>query len=419
MYMKSVYLDNAATTPVNLKVVSAMHPYFTRIFGNPSSPHALGEAAQKAMQDARRMLAKGIGAQPWEIVFTSGGTEANNLAISGITRAESVRKKIIISAIEHSSVWELVELLKNKGYTIEDFEKPQSPLSNRFETKRIFDSRGAQKSAISDDPRGTSKLEGYSKLSIVIIPVTREGIVNYDVLEHEIDAETLLVSIIHVNNEIGTIQDIARIGALCHAKGAYFHTDAVQSFGKLPIDVKKFNIDLMSASAHKIGGPKGIGLLYIRENIPIRPLIVGGGQERRMRGGTENVASIVGFAKANEITKKLSTTKVKSSRDKLLQELEKLGGIPNSPSEQCIYTTINIHFPNVDADLLVMKLSHLGVYCSTRSACLSKQKEENRILGAIGLSNVVQKSSLRLTLHTPLTAREQKQAVRAFKIALS
>jgi len=374
MYMKPIYLDNAATTPVYPAVVNAMQPYFTRIFGNPSSPHALGEAAQKEMQDARRMLAKGIGAQPWEIVFTSGGTEANNLAIQGITRTtrtNSARKKIIISAIEHSSVWEPVELLKNQGY------------------------------------------------KTVIVPVTREGIVKYDVLEHEIDANTLLVSIMYINNEIGTIQDIARIGALCHAKGAYFHTDAVQSFGKLPIDVKKFNIDLMSASAHKIGGSKGIGLLYIRENIPLQPLIVGGEQEKGIRGGTENVAGIVGFAKANEITKKLPVAKVKSSRDKLLQELEKLGGIPNTPHEQCIYTAINIHFPNVDADLLVMKLSHLGVYCSTRSACLSKQKEENRILGALGLSKSIQKSSLRLTLHAPLTRYEQGQVVRAFQIALS
>lgn len=348
-----------------------MQPYFTKIFGNPSSPHALGETAQKAMQDARSKLADGIGAKPWEIVFTSGGTEANNLAIQGITKAKSVKKKIIISAIEHSSVLEPAELLKNQGY------------------------------------------------NVVIIPVRREGIVNYDVLENEIDADTLLVSIMHVNNEIGTIQNIARIGVLCHTKGAYFHTDAVQSFGKLPIDVKRLKIDLMSASAHKIGGPKGIGLLYMREDIHLQPMIIGGNQERGIRGGTENVAGIIGFAKANEITKKLPVAKVQASRDKLLHELEKLRGIPNSSSENCIYTTINIHFPDVDADLLVMKLSHLGVHCSTRSACLSKQKKENRILGALGLSKAAQKSSLRLTLHTPLTAHEQKQAVRAFQTALS
>ena len=369
--MKPIYLDNAATTPAYPEVIIAMQPYFTKIYGNPSSPHALGETAQKAMQDARRMLAKEIGAQPWEIVFTSGGTEANNLVISGITRAASAKKKIIISAIEHSSVWEPVELLKNKGYTV------------------------------------------------IIVPVTSRGIVKYDVLEREIDAKTLLVSIMHVNNEIGTIQDIVRIGTLCHAKGAYFHTDAVQSFGKLPIDVKKSNIDFLSASAHKIGGPKGVGLFYVRENLSIQPLIVGGGQERGVRGGTENVAGIVGFAKANEITKKLPVMKVKISRDNLLQELEKLGGIPNSSREQCIYTTINIHFPSVDADLLVMKLSHLGVYCSTRSACLSKQKKENRILSALELSKAVQKSSLRLTLHTPLTLLEQKQVLSAFQTSLS
>lgn len=365
-----VYLDNAATTPVHAAVVKAMQPFFTKTYGNPSSPHRLGEEAGAVMQKARTALAHTIGAKPWEIVFTSGGTEANNLALFGLSAAHPNKKKILVSAIEHSSVWEPAMSLKERGY------------------------------------------------EIAAIPVTREGIVDYTALEAALDAQTLLVSIMHVNNEIGTIQDIARIGALCRKRGAYFHTDAVQSFAKLPIDVVHDTIDLLTASAHKLGGEKGIGFLYVREGIALQPLLVGGGQERGLRAGTENVAGIVGFAAAVEAAKRVSAAVIAKSRDALLRELEKLGGVLNGSRQVRIHTNINISFPGVDAELLVQKLSQHGVYCSTRSACLSKQKKENRVLRALGLPRERRESSVRITLGMQLTRVELIYAVKAFRDAL-
>jgi cysteine desulfurase len=366
----NVYLDNAATTPVLPEVVQAMQLFFTKHYGNPSSPHTLGEEAEKEMQNARTVLARTIGAKPEEIVFTSGGTEANNLAVLGLAAAKKDKKKIVVSAIEHSSVWEPAMSLKERGY------------------------------------------------DVVVVPVTAEGIVEYAALERAIDEKTLLVSVMHVNNEIGTIQDIRAIGELCRKRGAHFHTDAVQSFGKLLIDVRKNNIDLLTASAHKLGGPKGIGFLYLRSGIKVQPRLIGGGQERGIRAGTENVAGIIGFAVAVEKEKNVSNTAVKKSRDELLLELEKLGGVLNGAREEIIQTHCNVAFPSFDAELLVQKLSQRGVYCSTRSACLSKQQKENRVLQALGLPRQRQESSIRLSLHKPLTNAELRKVIRAFREAL-
>lgn len=365
-----VYLDNAATTPMHAAVVKAMQPFFTKTYGNPSSPHRLGEEAGAAMQKARTALAHMIGAKPWEIVFTSGGTEANNLALFGLSAAHPNKKKILVSAIEHSSVWEPAMSLKERGY------------------------------------------------EIAAVPVTREGIVDYTALEAALDAQTLLVSIMHVNNEIGTIQDIAAIGMLCRKHGAYFHTDAVQSFAKLPIDVARDTIDLLTASAHKLGGPKGVGFLYVREGIALQPLLVGGQQERGLRAGTENVAGTVGSAAAVEATRRASVAVIAKSRDALLRELEKLGGVLNGSREMRIHTNINISFPGVDAELLVQKLSQRDVYCSTRSACLSKQKKENRVLRALGLPRERRENSVRITLGTQLTRAELAYVAKAFRDAL-
>ncbi len=367
MYMKKfIYMDAASTTPLSKTVVEKMRPFFSQKYGNPGSPHALGEQASSAMTAAREQLARAIGARAWELTFTSGGTEANNLAIQGIAAAHPERRKIIVSALEHSSVWEVALHLKAQGY------------------------------------------------EILIAPVTCQGIVDYAFLEREIDKKTLLVSIMHVNNEIGTIQDIARIGSLCRRKGAYFHTDAVQSFGKLALDVRKMHIDLLTASAHKIGGPKGIGFLYVRENIRVEPIIRGGGQERGVRGGTENVAGIVGFASAYTGMQRLNFAHIRKSRDALLKELEALGGTLNGAREERIHTNINLSFAGVDAEMLVAKLSHSGIYCSTRSACLSKQKKENRVLRAIGLNKEQAESSVRLTLCRPLSSSEHHFVVRTF-----
>ena len=369
--MDHVYLDNAATTPVHPRVFRAMKPFFTETFGNPSSPHAFGEYAATAVYKSRETLARALGAKPWELIFTSGGSEANNLALRGICTTGLNKKKVIISAIEHSSVWEPLESLRNEGY------------------------------------------------EVVVAPVDSEGLVDIVAFEKMLDAQTILVSIMHVNNEIGTIQNIARIGALCQKNGVIFHTDAVQSFGKLSFDVNTSRIDLLTASAHKIGGPKGIGFLYIREGIPLRPLILGGGQERGLRGGTENVSGIVGFAAAYEVSQDMPFAKIQKSSDALLHDLAGLGGLLNGSHEQRVHAIINIVFPGIDAELLVAKLSRRGIYCSTRSACLSKQQKEHRVLKAIGLSETLRESSVRLTLHMPLTLAEHAYVVRAFRKALA
>ena len=344
---KIIYLDVAATTPVHEEVVAEMNKFYLENYGNPSSQHELGENAQKAINEARKNLAKEINAKPQEIIFTSGSTESNNLAFFGLAKTNKNKKKIIISAIEHSSIFEICNSLK----------------------------------------------ESYK---IIEIPVNKEGLINIEKLEKEIDKDTLLVSIIHANNEIGSIQDIEKIGKLCKENKVYFHTDAAQSFGKLDIDVKKMNITLLTASAHKISGPKGIGLLYVKENVNIAPIIHGGGQERNLRGGTENVPAIVGFAKALEITKKSDKNKIAELRNYFIQKLENINGKING-SKEGIYNIINVSFPKTDAEKIVLSLSQKGIMCSTGSACESKKKIENKTLKAIGLNEKEINSSLRFS----------------------
>ncbi len=348
---KIIYLDNGATTPVYPEVIKEMNKFYSEKYGNPSSPHELGEAALKEMNSARRKIAQEILAKVFEIIFTSGGTEANNLAILGLANANPGKKKIIISAIEHSSVYESCMALKEKGY------------------------------------------------KIIEIPVDNNGLADIGYLERAIDNKTLLVSIIHANNEIGVLQDLSIIGKICKRKGVIFHTDAVQSFGKEKINVRDFAIDMLSASAHKISGPKGIGFLYIREGIKISPLIIGGGQEHGIRGGTENVPAIAGFAKALEITKKIDKNKIKKLRDYFADELEKIGGKINGSKEKRLYNNINVSFNGINGDDLVLFLSEKGIMCSTKSACLSKQKKENRVLKALGLKKDELNGAVRFSLN--------------------
>jgi len=355
---KIIYLDNAATTRVYPEVAEEMKKYLTEEYGNPSSIHSLGDRAAEAVKIAREKIAKEIGAKPWEIIFTSGGTEANNLAINGLGIANNKKKKIIISSMEHPSVSELCKFLQNWGYKIAE------------------------------------------------IPVDKEGIVNIDKLEKEIDDETLLVSIMHVNNEIGTMQDIKRIGEICRQKRVYFHTDAVQSFGKLNIDVNNMKIDLLSASGHKIGGPKGIGFLYIREGVKISPIMIGGGQERGFRSGTENVAGIAGFAKALDLTKKVNKDKIIKLRYTLIFELEKICGKINGSKTKRIYNNVNISFPGIEGDTAVIYLSEKGIMCSTGSACKSKHLEQSKVLKAIGLNDKEISGSLRFTLNEDISEKD-------------
>ena len=344
---KEIYLDSAATTPAYKAVVEEMNRFYLNEYGNPSSAHEIGERAQKAMNEARAKLASEINAKAHEIIFTSGTTESNNLAFLGLIKAKKERKKIVISSIEHSSIFEICQALK--------------------------------------------------ELKIVEIPVNKEGLIDIERAKKEIDNNTLLVSIMHVNNEIGTIQNIEKVGSICRAKGAYFHTDCAQSFGKLNIDVKKMNIDLLSAGAHKIGGPKGIGLLYVREGINIVPLIYGGGQEKGLRGGTENIPGIAGFAKALEIAKKIDKEKIRKLSNYFASELEKIGGKINSSKENRIYNIINVNFP-VDGENLAAFLSHKKIYVSAGSACDTKKKKESKVLRELGLNEKERKGSIRISL---------------------
>ncbi len=346
--MKEIYFDEAATTKVDPKIVKEMTRFFLDEYGNASSLHAKGEGALKAMNKARKILASEINAKPYEIYFTSGGTESDNWAIQGLAKANPKKKKIIISSIEHAAINECCNYMESLGY------------------------------------------------EIVRTPVNNEGIIDLIKLEKEIDPKTLLVSVMHVNNIIGVIQDIEKIGEICRKKKVIFHTDAIQSYGKVNIDVKKMNIDLLSASAHKLHGPKGIGLLYVKEGVNIEPIIYGGGQEKNLRSGTENIAGIASFAKALDV--KHDANKTRKIRDYIISEIEKLGGKINGSKERRIYNNVHASFPGIDNGNLIAFLSKNNIYVSAGSACDSKKEKEDHVLKAIGLTKKDMESSIRITL---------------------
>lgn len=347
-----IYLDNASTTRVYPEVVDVMKRCMIDEYGNPGSPNKLGEDALNAVNECRKKIALELGCKSSEIIFTSGATESNNLALFGYVYANKDKKKnkIIISKIEHSSIYESAMELRKKGYIVKE------------------------------------------------IGVDSSGFLDIDELEGEIDDKTLIVSVVHGNNEIGVLQDINKIGKICKKKGVVFHTDCAQSFGKEKIMVKDLHVDMLSASAHKIHGCKGIGLLFIREGIEVKPLMFGGGQERKIRAGTENVSGILGFSKAVEIIKKVDKEKIRKLRDYFMDELEKIGGKINGSKERRLYNNVNVSFSGCDADLLVVKLSLNNIMCSSRSACLTKQIGENRVLDAIGLDKKEARGSIRFVL---------------------
>ena len=362
--MKEIYLDNASTSKINPEVVKVMKEVLLRNYGNPSSQHKLGEDSLKLITKVRKKLARELGVKPQEIIFTSGGTESNNLAIQGLARANPKKKKIIISSVEHPSVSETCKFMKSLGY------------------------------------------------EIVEIPVNKNGILNIEKLKNSIDRNTLLVSIIHVNNVIGTIQNLKNIGKICKQKKVYFHTDAVQSFGKLKINVKDINLDLLSASGHKIGSPKGIGILYVQEKMKIMPLILGGGQEKNIRSGTENVAGIIGFSKALDLAKKIDKIKVIGLKNKFIENLEKLGGKINGSKEKRIFNNIHVSFGKINSEKLIHYLSERGIYASVGSACDAKKKTENKILKSIGMSQKEIGSSIRFTLDNKTNKKDIKKVTK-------
>lgn len=350
--MKTIYLDNAATTAVDERVLKAMIPYFNEKYGNASSLHQKGQEAKMALEESREVIAKSINAKADEIIFTSGGTEANNLAIKGLALAYPEKKHIIISKIEHDCVLNACKFLESKGYKIN------------------------------------------------YLNVDKEGFIDLKELEKLITHDTLIVSIIHGNNEIGTIQDLSSIGKLCREKKVFFHTDACQSYTKTFIDVKKQNLDLLTLNAHKIHGPKGVGALYIRQGIKIIPIAHGGGHEKNRRSGTENIPGIVGFAEAVKIANKSDVEKVRKLRDKLIAGLEKISGskLNGVRGEKRLVNNINFLFENVEGEAVGGYLDAEGIASSTGSACSSKSLEPSHVLLAIGLKPEQAHGSLRLSL---------------------
>jgi len=371
--MKRIYLDHGATTPVDKEVVKAMLPYLTEKFGNASSIHSFGQEAKDALESSRERIAKKLGAKPNEIIFTSGGSESDNLAIKGV--AHAYRKKgnhIITSSIEHPAVLGACKSLAEEGF------------------------------------------------DITYLEVDKEGFVKPDDVERAITKKTILVSIMHANNEIGTIEPIEEIGKICKSKGVLFHTDAVQSFTKVPIDVNKMNIDLLSISAHKIYGPKGVGALYIREGVKIKKMIDGGHHEFDMRAGTENIPGIVGFAKAVELTNENQIKYMTNLRNKLIKGLLKIPDtILNGPDRKNLSrrlcNNVNISFKFVEGESILLRLDDKGIAVSTGSACSSRSLKPSHVLLAIGLPPQIAHSSIRFTLGRENTIQEINYTIKTTK----
>jgi cysteine desulfurase len=352
----SVYLDYAATTPVDPRVLKVMLPYFSRKFGNTMSLHGFGQEARQTLEKSREAIADLINAQPEGIIFTGSATESNNLALKGIAFANKNRgKHIIISPIEHPCVLESARWLAEQGF------------------------------------------------KITILPVDKYGLVNPADVKKLIREDTILVSVIHASNEIGTIQPIAEIGKICRKTSVIFHTDAAQSFGKIPIDVNKMNVDLLTASSQKMYGPKGAGLLFIRKGVKITPLLHGGGHESGLRSSTVNIPAIVGFAEAVRICKKVMTKESRrliKLRDKLINGV--LTKIPhshlNGHPKKRLPNNANFWFEFVEGESMVIQLDLLGIAASTGSACSSAKLEPSHVLLAIGLKPQEAHGSLRLSL---------------------
>ncbi|OON96335.1 MAG: cysteine desulfurase NifS [Epulopiscium sp. Nele67-Bin005] len=362
--MERIYFDYAATTPMKKEVIDAMMPYFTENFGNPSSIYQIAQINKKAIDDAREEIAKYIGAKANEIYFTSGGTEADNWAIKGIAEINKHKgNHIITSKIEHHAVLHTCEYLEKNGY------------------------------------------------EVTYLDVDEYGSINIDDLKNAIKPTTILISIMYANNEIGTIMPVEEIGKVAKEHKIIFHTDAVQAIGQVKIDVAEQNIDMLSLTAHKINGPKGIGVLYVRRGIRIAPLIHGGAQERGRRGGTENVAGIIGLAKAMELTHANIDKKVEyitSLREMLIEGI--LKSIPhaklNGHPTKRLANNVNISFEFVEGESLLLLLDMQGIAASSGSACTSGSLDPSHVLLSIGLPHEKAHGSIRLTLGEASTKKE-------------
>jgi cysteine desulfurase len=362
--MKRIYMDHSATTPTDPLVVEAMLPYFMDKFGNASSLHSFGQEAADALEQSRKQVADLIGAKPEEIIFTSGGTESDNLAIKGIAYQSSGRgKHIITSHIEHPAVLNTCAYLEKGGF------------------------------------------------EVTYVPVDSDGILDVAELENAIRDDTILITVMHANNEIGTIQPITEISKISKEKGLYFHTDAVQSVGKIPIDVNELGVDLLSISSHKIHGPKGVGALYIKKGTRIQAIAHGGDHERRLRAGTENIPGIVGFAKATTLAKEhlaVDSKHLTELRDLLIKKV--LDSIEhsylNGHSTKRLPNNANLRFSFVEGEAMLLSLDMKGIAVSTVSACSSKSLEPSHVLKDIGLRPEDAHGSLRISLGKNNTREE-------------
>ena len=366
--MKGIYLDHCATTPLRPEVREEMLPFLRDRFGNPSSVHAFGRAARAAVEEARARVASLIGAVPEEIVFTGGGTESDNLAIRGLAEAlKGKGRHIITSAIEHPAVLRTCRSLEQSGF------------------------------------------------KVTYLPVDAHGVVDPGAVMDAFTGETILVSIMHGNNEIGTIEPIEAIGGMTRERGVLFHTDAVQTVGKIPVDVRKLQVDLLSLSGHKLNGPKGIGALYIRQGVEIAALLTGGHQEKGRRAGTENVPAISGLGRACELAQRDLRSRMKASkalRDRLQSHLA--GKFPdlqvNGHPENRLPHVLSVSFRGLTADEIVQALDREGVAVSAGSACTSGRREISHVISALGVPPEVAQGTVRLSVGWGNTAKEIKTA---------
>lgn len=354
--MKKIYLDYAATTPTAPEVIETMLPYFKNIFGNPSSLHSLGQEARRAVEEAREKVASFIGANPEEITFTSGGTESNNFALKGVAYAlKSKGSHIITSCIEHHSITEPCKFLEKQGF------------------------------------------------NVTYLNVDKFGLVDPQDVAKAITNKTILISIMHANNEIGTIQPIAEIAKIAKEHNIYFHTDSVQTFGHIPINVNELGVDMLSVSAHKLYGPKGVGALYIRKGTKLCSFMHGGDQEKGRRASTHNVAGIVGLGRAVQLAQEEMLSEMErlsSLRDKLIKGIlsridhTRLNGHPI----QRLPNNVNVSVEYIEGESMILNLDMEGIACSTGSACTSSSLEPSHVLIGIGLSHELAHGSLRFTL---------------------
>jgi cysteine desulfurase len=370
-----IYLDYAATTPTDPRVLEAMRPYFGEVFGNPSSVHSFGQEARAAVDRARRILAEALGCQPSEVVFTSGATEADNWAVLGVALAHEGRgRHLVVSSVEHRAVLEPARWLAERGW------------------------------------------------EVTFLPVDRYGRVDPEDVRRALRDDTVLVSVMHANNEVGTVQPVAEVARVARERGVLVHTDATQTFGALAVGVETMGVDLLSASAHKRYGPKGVGLLYVRKRTRILPLLRGGAHERGRRAGTENVPGIVGFARAVELAladREAEQTRVGALRDRLLAGLLAIdGAVLNGHPTDRLPNNVNVSFEGVSSESLLLALDLRGLAASSGSACTAGSLEPSHVLSAMGLPRERVEGAVRFSLGRWTTPEEVDAAVEMVREAV-